>query len=269
MKQFYVNGLILLLATFSKAHAQEDQQENTDDLRDPHAYSAGYTQTEGPYALSNGEPLKLADEHAFMSVLGDRIEYQPNGNVGAYELQAWRGTSFNRLVIKTEGSFAPDDDYENTTELLWGHAIAPFWDSQIGLRIDTLSEGTGRQWLAAGIQGLAPYWFELDATAYVGTEGQTEFVFNSEYELLLTQRLILQPRAELTIRGKDDPINLLGKGLSSASLSLRVRYEFSRQFAPFLGVESHNSFGNTAKFTGAANESDEETRYFAGVRFWF
>lgn len=268
MNRHYIIGLTLLLATFASASAQVVQQEST-ELRDPHAYSAGYTQNNGPYTLSSGDPLKLADEHIFMSVLGDRIEFLPEESSGAYELQAWRGTSFNRLVIKTEGSFGQSDDYENTTELLWGHAFNPFWDSQVGLRVDTLSEGKNRQWLAAGIQGLAPYWFELDVTAYVGTEGQTEFVFNSKYELLLTQRLILQPKAELTVRGKDDAVNLLGKGFSSASLSLRLRYEFSRQFASFIGVESQKSFGNTAKFISTANNSDEETRYFAGVRFWF
>lgn len=240
-----------------------------ENARDPHAYSSGFTHGEGPYAFQGSNPLMLADEHHFMSLLADRIEYTPDTKTGNYELQAWRGNSFNRLVLKTEGSFSEEDEYENQTELLWSHALDAFWDTQVGLRVDTNKEGKSRQWLAAGIQGLAPYWFELDTTAYVGTGGQTELVFDSEYELLLTQRLVLQPRFEFMLRGKDDSVNYLGSGLSEASASLRLRYEFSRQFAPFIGVESERLFGNTAKFKELVGEQRSETHYFAGVRFWF
>lgn len=239
------------------------------DARDPHAYSAGFTQTEGPYTLPNAQHSMHGFQEPILSILGDRLEYDPDSNTGNYELQAWRGTSFNRFIIKSEGRLAQHNEYANQTDLLWGRALAPFWDSQLGLRIDSASEGKNRQWLAAGVQGLAPYWFELDATAYIGTQGQSEIAFDSEYELLLSQRLILQPRFELTVRGKDDSVNLLGSGLANASFSLRLRYEFSRQFAPYLGVETEKSFGNTADLVRAAGEKANETHYFAGVRFWF
>ncbi len=239
------------------------------NARDPHAYSAGYTHDAGPYAYTGPNPLMLADEHTFMSVLADRVEYSPDSNESSYEIQAWRGDSFNRLVFKTQGDFARGGDYENQSELLWGHAFSAFWDSQFGLRVDTLSEGKNRQWLAAGIQGLAPYWFELSATVYVSGSGQSELAFDSEYDLLLTQRLILQPRLELTVRGKNDIENQLGSGLSDASIGLRLRYEFSRQLAPFVGIEFESSFGDSAKFLENAGEGRRDTRYFAGVRFWF
>ena len=90
-----------------------------------------------------------------------------------------------------------------------------------------------------GVQGLAPYWFELDVAAYVGEDGRTAFTAQAEYELLLTQKLILQPRAELNLYGKDDLDNGLGSGLSDLALGLRLRYEFNRQFAPYIGVEGH------------------------------
>ena len=239
------------------------------EARDPHAYSAGFTQAEGPYTLPPAQRLVLADEHSISSLLGNGVEYTPDSKTGNYELQAWYGTSFNKLVIKTDGAFTENDEYENETELLWGRAFAPFWDSQLGVRVDSRSEGKNQQWLAAGVQGLAPYWFELDATAYLGSAGQTEFVFDSEYEMLITQRLILQPRAEFTVRGKSDPINLLGSGFANAALSLRLRYEISRQFAPFIGVETEKSFGNTADLIRTTGEKANESRYFAGVRFWF
>lgn len=240
-----------------------------DDARDPHANSGGFTRTGGPYALADVQHETHGIQEPVFSIFGDRAEYDPDANAGAYEIQAWRGTSFNRLILKSEGSFARNDVYANQTELLWGRAFSPFWDSQLGLRVDSVSEGKDRQWLAAGIQGLAPYWFELDVTAYLGNEGQSEVGFNSEYEWLLTQRLILQPRVEFTVRGKNDPANLLGSGLANASFSLRLRYEFSRQFAPFIGVETHKSYGNTADLLRTAGEKPSDSRYFAGIRFWF
>lgn len=240
-----------------------------ENARDPDAYSAGFTQTEGPYNLENPALMMHAEQHKVRSILADRVEYDPDSDTGNYELQAWRGTSFDRLVIKSEGAFSSNNEYENETELLWGHAITAFWDTQLGVRVDSHNDGKNRQWLAAGVQGLAPYWFELDSTFYLGSAGQTELVFDSEYDFLLTQRLILQPRADFTLRGKDDPSNHLGSGLANASVSLRLRYEFSRQFAPFVGVASEKHFGNTAQFMRQFGEASEDTRYFAGIRFWF
>lgn len=248
---------------------QMDTDTVPENARDPHAYSSGFTLTEGPYAFEGSNPLVLADEHRFMSVLGDRCEYTPDTNTTDYELQAWHGDSFDRFVLRTEGQFSKTGEYTNQTDILWSHALDAYWDTQLGLRVDTHKQGTNRQWLAAGIQGLAPYWFELDATAYISPKGQSEVVLNSEYDLLLTQRLILQPRVELTLRGKDDPSNLLGSGLSNASASIRLRYEFSRQLAPFIGVESERLFGDTAKFKTFIGERRSETRYFSGLRFWF
>ena len=182
------------------------------DARDPHAYSDGYTLTEGPYAQPGPRQLKLADEHAFWSVLGDRLEYQEDSDSTVYDIQAWYGTTYNRFVIKAEGDIADGTLEESSTELLWGHALNAYFDTQFGVRLDQYDEGKDRQWLAIGMQGLAPYWFELDVTAYVGDDGRTALSAEAEYELLLAQRLILQPRAELNLYGKDDLDNRLGSG---------------------------------------------------------
>src|SRR5690606_23038375 len=216
------------------------------DARDPHAYSDGYTLTEGPYAQPGPRQLKLADEHAFWSVLGDRLEYHEDSESTVYDIQAWYGTTYNRFVIKAEGDIADGTLEESSTELLWGHALNAYFDTQLGVRLDQYDEGKNRQWLAIGMQGLAPYWFELDVTAYVGDDGRTALSAEAEYELLLTQRLILQPRAELNLYGKDDLDNRLGSGLSDLALGLRLRYEFSRQFSPYIGVEWTDTYGDTA-----------------------
>ncbi len=239
------------------------------DARDPHAYSDGYTLTEGPYAQPGPRQLKLADEHAFWSVLGDRLEYQEDSDSTVYDIQAWYGTTYNRFVIKAEGDIADGTLEESSTDLLWGHALNAYFDTQLGVRLDQYNEGKDRQWLAIGMQGLAPYWFELDVTAYVGDDGRTALSAEAEYELLLTQRLILQPRAELNLYGKDDLDNRLGSGLSDLALGLRLRYEFSRQFSPYIGVEWTDTYGDTADYRRAAGQDTSGTQFVAGLRFWF
>lgn len=239
------------------------------DARDPHAYSDGFTLTEGPYAQPGPRQLKLADEHAFLSVLGDRLEYHQDSDSTVYDVQTWYGTTYDRFVAKAEGDIADGTLEESSTELLWSHAINAYFDTQLGVRLDQYDEGKDRQWLALGVQGLAPYWFELDVTAYVGDNGRTALTAEAEYELLLTQRLILQPRAELSVYGKDDPDNGLGQGLSDIALGLRLRYEFSRQFAPYIGVEWTDTYGDTADYRRAAGNDTSDTQFVAGLRFWF
>lgn len=238
------------------------------DARDPHAYAAGTTLTEGPYALSSDKRLTLADEHSFYALLGDRLEYNEQTNAGVFDFQAWYGTTFDRLVIKTEGDFSEGNLEENQTDILWGHAVSTYWDTQAGIRFDYNKDGENRQWLAFGLRGLAPYWFDLDMTGYLGEKGNTALSLRAEYELLLTQKLIVQPRAELTLYGKDDVQNNLGSGLSSSAIGFRVRYEFTRQFAPYVGVEWTNKFGNTADFAKLNGQSTRDTAFVAGIKFW-
>ncbi len=273
-----VQGLLLAIAALDSSYvlAQMDHGEMQmqggsapADARDPNAYSDGYTLTEGPYSQAGPRQLKLADEHRFWAVLGDRLEYQAGSDSTLFDLQGWYGTTYDRFVVKTEGDIADSRLQESETQLLWGHAISTYFDTQLGLRLDQYNEGKDRQWIAVGTQGLAPYWFELEMTAYLGEGGRTAFNLTSEYELLLTQRLVLQPRAELNLYGKDDRNNDIGSGLSDVSLGLRLRYEFSRQFAPYIGVEWTDSYGDTADYRRAAGADVSDTQFVAGVRFWF
>ena len=235
------------------------------DARDPHAYSGGYQRGH------DGHGMMMADEHVFSSVLVDRLEgvHGPDGNALAYEAQAWLGGTYNRLVVKAEGDVARGRVHEARTELLWSHAVASYWDTQLGVRNDAGHGRPPRNWLAFGIQGLAPYWFEVDATAYVGTGGRTALRLSAEYDLLLTQRLILQPRVEANLYGKSDPEVGIGSGLSNGVAGVRLRYEISRQFAPYIGVERYQAFGNTADMMRAAGDRRGETRVVAGVRIWY
>jgi len=240
-----------------------------DDARDPNAYSGGFTLTQGPYSSIISKPLKLADEHAFKSLLFNRLEYAVDSNTLTYDAQGWIGTTFDRLVVKAEGEVADGRLEDSATDILWGHAITTFWDTQAGVRLGTDAEGTSRQWLAFGLQGLAPYWFEVDITGYLGEQGRTAVDVELEYELLITQRLILQPRTEISWYGDNDEVNGIGKGLSNVAIGVRLRYEFSRQFAPYIGVEWSGKFGQTADYAEATGEAESDTSFVAGLRFWF
>lgn len=233
------------------------------DARDPHAYSGGQD-------FGTLPRLRLGDEHNFGSLLVDRLEFARtrDNESKAYDLQAWFGRDYDRVVLKAEGDVDGGKLQEARTELLWGHAVATFWDTQLGVRHDS-GIGPDRSWLAFGVQGLAPYWFELDAAAYIGNNGRTAIRFAGEYELLLSQKFILQPHLETNFYGKSDPARELGSGLADATAGIRLRYEIKREFAPYIGIEWAHKFGETADFARAAGEPVRETRLVAGVRFWF
>jgi copper resistance protein B len=233
------------------------------DARDPHAYSGGHDF--GPIPRP-----RMGDEENFGTLLIDRLEraHSRGNSSTAYELQARFGRDYDRAVLKAEGDIGGGKLHDARTELLWGHALDTYWDAQLGVRHDSGTDPS-RTWLAIGVQGLAPYWFEMDATAYVGTQGRTAFRFAAEYELLLTQKLVLQPRMEANIYGRQDAARALGSGLSDLVLGVRLRYEIRREFAPYFGVEHATRFGGTADYARAAGEDVNVTRLVAGVRFWY
>lgn len=233
------------------------------EARDPHAYSDGYDF--GPLPM-----LHMAETHSATSLLVNRAEaVRSDGSTAtAYDLQAWHGRIYDRAVLKAEGEYDGGEFTHARTELLWGHAVAAYWDTQLGVRYDS-GEGPNRGWLAFGVQGLAPYWFETDISAYFGEGGRSALRIETDYELLLTQRLILQPRIEVNAYGKNDTRRALGSGLSGMSAGLRLRYEIRREFAPYVGVEWAGTFGDTRDLVRANGEDAHETRLVAGLRFWF
>ena len=231
------------------------------DARDPNAYSDGYGF--GPYQMPMG------DMHSLASLLVDRLETArgDDNRFTAYDLQAWYGRIYDRAVLKAEGEIDSSEIADARTELLWGHAVAAYWDTQLGMRYDS-GEGPNRGWLAFGMQGLAPYWFEVDLTGYLGEEGRTALRVDTEYELLLTQKLILQPRVEANAYGKSDPRRGVGSGLSDLAAGLRLRYEIRREVAPYIGLEWARRFGDTQDLAREAGDDTSEVRAVAGVRFW-
>lgn len=233
-----------------------------DNARDPNAYSDGYTLDTMPF---------YSDEsHNVYSLLVDRLESVTTTGDAAmtYDLQAWVGQTYNRALIRAEGEMQNGLSENARTELLWAHAITPYWDSHLGVRYDSGS-GRGRGWLAFGVQGLAPYWLYVEATAYVNEQGRMAFRTELEYDVLITQHLILQPRVEANFYSKNDAVHGLGNGLSNIEAGVRLRYEIRREFAPYVGVEWASLVGNSANYAQTNNNTVDETRFVAGIHFWF
>jgi copper resistance protein B len=213
--------------------------------------------------------MQMDDTAAFGMVLLDQLEWREDGDDSplAWDAQAWYGNDFTKLWLKTEGEHASGDN-EGRVEIYLDRLLARWWNIQVGARQD-FGEGPGRTWAALGVQGLAPYWFEVEATGYVGEQGRLAATFSGEYEILLTQRLILQPKLELAAYSKDDPENGIGSGLANTELGLRLRYEFRREFAPYVGVVWTHLYGNTADLARDAGLDRDELQFVAGLRVWF
>ncbi len=188
--------------------------------------------------------------------------------VAVVDTQAWLGKDLNKLWLKTKIEFDGEGVEEAELQTLYSRAIAPYWDIQMGWRTDIRPE-PNRNWAVIGFQGLAPYWFEIEANVFIGDDGRTAARLEAEYELLLTQRLILTPEFEVNVHGKDDAATGTGAGISDLELGLRLRYEIRREFAPYIGVNWVKKFGQTARFAREDGTGTNEAQFVAGVRIWF
>ena len=208
-----------------------------------------------------------ADDDIYTFIQADRLEYAESGEEIVWDLQGWIGDDYRKLWIKSEGEYV-DDIEENEIQVLYSRAWTPFFDWQAGLRHDTDPEPS-RSSLVLGIQGLAPQWFEIDAAMFLSEDGDLSARLEAEYDLLLTQRLVFQPRFEVEAAAGSVPELGIGSGLGSTELGVRIRYEFSRKFAPYLGVNWTKLYGDTADLARAAGESDSDTSAIIGIRLWY
>lgn len=215
----------------------------------------------------------LRREHggaSFSQIMIDIAELQVRDGREGYrwEGEGWFGGDINRLVIKTEGegSFGePIEDAE--VQALYSRAIGPYFNLQGGVRQDI--EPASRTYAAVGVEGLAPYWFEVEAHAFVSTHGDVLARLAASYDQRITQRLIAQPRAEFNFAAQDVRASGIGAGLSDAEFDLRLRYEIVREFAPYIGISHSAKLGRTADFARAAGEDPTGTSFVIGVRAWF
>lgn len=214
---------------------------------------------------------QLAREHGAITwskVMLEKLELQPGSGPDGYawEGRASFGDDINRLVVKSRGEGARDLD-QAQVDVLYSRTISPYFNLEAGVRQDI--EPHPRSYLALGLDGVGPYWFELDGSLFLSDRGDLTARVEAAYDLRLAQRLILEPRVEANLAAQDAPGQGIGSGLSSVELGLRLRYEIRPEVAPYVGVNYARRFGDTARLARAAGEDRADTRLVIGLRSWF
>ena len=258
-------------------HSQMGDLQSMDDgMMQP----AAPTESRTPIpALTDADRAAVFTSHAGHQVhdsaintyfLADKLEWQDADDAStlAWDLSGWIGGDIDRLWLRSEGERSNGKTEDAEIQALWGHAISPWWDVVSGVRQD-FKPGAPQTWAAFGLQGMALYNFEAEATAFIGENGQSAVRLEGDYDILLTNRLILQPTAELNVYGKNDPQRGIGSGLANTEAGLRLRYEIRREFAPYIGVTWNRTYGNTADYAREEGDDRSEARLVLGVRLWF
>jgi len=279
----WIAGLTLAMA--APAFAQADphaghEQEKPAPATSPRPSSEG-TQDLPPFiprltdddrkaAFPDVEGHSLHGNAVNYFVLFDQLEWQAGEgtNVVNLDSRGWIGRDRDRLWFRAEGDAEGGRVGEGQAHVLYGRQFSRWWDVVAGVRQD-LQPGPAQTWAAFGVQGLAPYWFEVEATAYIGASGRMHARLEVEYELLLTNRLILQPLIEAEVFGTSDPERGIGAGLSTTDAGFRLRYEVRREFAPYVGVTWNRKWGETGDLAEAAGEEAGGAWFVTGLRLWF
>jgi copper resistance protein B len=214
-----------------------------------------------------GSPVE--DQYVWVHAMLEQFEGRfGSENALVWDAEAWTGTDTHRLWLKSEGELRDGEVENGQHEILYDRPISTYFDLQAGLRYD-LDSRASRGWAAFGVEGIAPYFFHVSATAYASDRGHFAARLAGTYDLLITQRLILQPDIELNLYSKADPKRLVGSGLSEIDLGLRLRHEIVRKFAPYIGITYEKKFGGTGTYAAAAGEKTDALRVAVGVRSWF
>ena len=230
--------------------------------RDPNAYANGYE-----YGTMAG--MEKADRLAVNKFLTDQLEYvrSHEGNGIAWDIHDFYGVDFQKLLMRTEGAVVNGNtDFTTGAEALWWRALTPFWGTVLGVH-QQFGPGSHTS-LAFGIEGLAPYWFELEATGYVSNDGRLWARLKGTYDVLLTNRLILSPEAETNLFSRGNPERGIGAGVVNIELGMRLRYEFSRKFAPYIGFSWDRAVGGSADERRAegTGEPVSNAQFVTGLR---
>lgn len=252
---------VLLLSTFLLLPPVATAQSAADQYYDPIAMAAARSALKSSHGSGN---------HSFF--IAERLELASNDGdtFTLLQGQGWIGGDINKLWLKAEAEWAAEESVFEELELqaLFSRAISPFWDLQLGLRHDFDPEPS-RDYAVIGIRGDAPYWIEVDAALFVSDQGDASARLEAEYDIRLTQRLLLQPRVEVDAAFATDREIGVGSGLSSIEAGLRLRYEASRRIAPYVGVHWTDTFGDTSRLRKSEGDDADSLSLVAGLRFWF
>lgn len=270
---FAIATSLSVLPGFAMAQDVEPSSNSTMPMTDmPSMQMHGSPASIPTNAVDQGsmQNMDMHDDALHGALLVDQLEYTYayDGDGVSWEAEGWYGGDSDKLWLRSEGDSSNGRLQDGDIEILWSHAATAFWDTQWGMRQD-LGTGSKRSWMAAGIEGMAPYWVELEATAYMGASGRLAARMRAEYTVRFTQRLMLQPELELNAYSRDDASRRIGSGISNAQLGLRLRYEITREFAPYIGVAWTRSFATTADFARQDRVPVFDRQLIAGVRLWF
>ncbi len=269
MRTAFILNAAFALSLAAPAYAQHSGHTADDAAAPPWSMADKYW-GEQVMAASRLEVLHHHGALQNYMILGDRLEWQDTSGGGLlWDVQGWYGGDINKLYIKTEGEFSLEDNEVEDLEVqaLWSRAITPFWDVQAGVRYDLAPKG--RTYAVLGVQGLAPYWFEVDAAAFLSTEGNLSASLEAEYDLHVSQRLVLQPRTQISLSAQDIPEIEIGSGLVGVDAGVRLRYEIKREFAPYIGVEWQQRFGRSKDLIQASGGDPSKAFAIIGLRAWY
>lgn len=224
----------------------------------------------------DGWPEPTADHARYGYFLADLLEYRESGDPGVirWDVFAWYGGDVRRIWIKSEGAQSTSErvDSEQEGQLLYGQLIHPFFDFQAGVRYARRS-GRGadrsRVYGVVGLQGVAPYRFELEPALFLSEDGKVSGRVTASYDVLLNQRLILQPRIEANAALQADRSFGVGKGLNDTEIGARLRYEIRRELAPYVGVSWRQTYGGAKRLARAEGDPSRAVSVVVGVRAWF
>jgi copper resistance protein B len=197
------------------------------------------------------------------------VGFQKGRETYRFEGEAFTGGNINRFGVKFEGEGAFGGRFDDLElQALYSRAIAPYWNLQAGVRHD-IKPDPSRTYLVAGVEGIAPYWFKVNAATFLSNKGEVRARVEASYDQRITQKLILQPRIEANFSFQDISAIGIGAGLSDFEAGLRLRYEIKQEFAPYIGLEWRKQTGDTARFARLAGDDPDTLSVVAGVRIWF
>lgn len=209
------------------------------------------------------------DDPLLYMVTIDQLELR-NGDEDptVLEAEAWLGYDLKKLWFKTEIERVDGSNEEAELQVLYGQAVSAFWDFQVGFRRD-FDPSPERHWAVVGFQGLAPYFIDVDAALFIGESGRSAFRLEAEYEQMITQRLQVIPELEINFNGKSDLETEQGSGLAETEFGIRIAYGFTREFAPYIGVNWEAKHGETKRIAQSHGEDTEDTQFVIGIHAWF
>lgn len=279
MRADHLAALLVLAAGAAVAHEVEqdvppgvanlgDIPDGVSEVRDPRGPVTAEDLARGTIEVP-GEPVHDNEFRVFG--ITDRLEWQSrDGGDPAYvwDVFGYAGGDYNRLWIESEGEGTFDEKVDEADlQVLYSRAITPYWNLQTGVRYE-FKPDPSRAFFVLAAEGLNVYYNEVEADLYVSEDGDLSGLLEVEYDGFLTQRLVAQPRAEVNWQAQDVPEYGLGAGITSYEVGLRVRYEFAREFAPYVGVSWRQTVGQTEDMLPPGAD-DETLSLVAGLRMWF